>query len=165
MTTASIDPVDEVLDRRRPNFKHLQDIDLLLRTDVAGGWTDLAKTLRLLGDQNDARGRMVRQLKAEIKQLSATAAAPHVWWLQCDYADPEVFRTQDAARADAIRNYREANDLTDGMLGWLGEELPDFAWRAHRDGGIELFVDARATGLIVRQLTVKDAAAAVTTHG
>ncbi len=99
--------------------------------------------------------------------LDLVEAPPSVWWLDLDseLTDPEVFRTEDAAKADAIRVYREANDLTAEYLGWLGKELPDFAWREHRDGGTELYVDAEATGLIVRQLTVKDAHAAVSVDG
>lgn len=98
--------------------------------------------------------------------LSAAPAPAAVWWLKSDddfgYDDPEVHVAEDAAKTDAIRVYREANDLTDDYLGWLGKELPDFAWREHREGGIELYVDAEATGLIVRQLTVKGAAEPVT---
>jgi hypothetical protein len=84
---------------------------------------------------------------------------PAVWWLMDDreHADPEVFRTERAAKDEAIQvRYKDV----DGDAPEL-----DFAWRDHSDGGIELWADAQATGLIVRQLTVKDAPAAVSTDG
>lgn len=90
-----------------------------------------------------------------------------VWWLKGDdeYADPAVFSSEPAAKDAAIRVYREANDLTDDFLGWLGKQLPAFAWHAHDDGGVELYVDERATGLIVLRLVVKDAPKAVGFNG
>jgi hypothetical protein len=79
-----------------------------------------------------------------------------VWWLDCDNAaaDPEVFSSQRAAKDEAIRCYRDANQV--GLFD--DDPEPDFAWREHRDGGVELYVDGEATGMTVRQLTVKNAA-------
>lgn len=128
---------------------------------------DGLRQLRILLDEGVGgyTHQTVASLVAEIDRL---AEAPQgAWWLKSDddfeVNDPELFHTERAAKDDAIRVYREANDLTDDYLGWLGKELPDFAWREHREGGIELYVDAVATGLIVRQLTVKGTATPVTT--
>lgn len=86
-----------------------------------------------------------------------------VWWLDLDGdpVDPEVFATERAARDDAVRTYRDANQI--GLFA--DDPEPVFDWRKHRDGGTELYVDGEATGLIVRQLAVKGAPAAVTTNG
>jgi hypothetical protein len=103
----------------------------------------------------------VPDLLAEIKRLSAEPTA--VWWLDLDgeLADPEVFRTESVAKDDAVRTHRDANQI--GLFA--DDPEPVFDWRKHRDGGTELYVDGEATGMIVRQLTVKDAATAVTTNG
>jgi hypothetical protein len=83
-----------------------------------------------------------------------------VWSLQDDeYANtfggqPEVFASERAARAEAVRCYRDANQI--GLFE--DDPEPDFAWREHHEGGIELYVDAEASGLIVRRLVVKNAA-------
>lgn len=113
-------------------------------------------------DQRDAD-----EIRSYLDAAFPRQVPSEVWWLDFDGdpVDPEVFATERTAKDDAIRVYREANDLTDDYLGWLGKELPDFAWREHHEGGTELFVDAEATGMIVRQLTVKGTQAAVTTHG
>ncbi len=100
-------------------------------------------------------GRAVMAL-AEAGLLSVP---PIVWLLDLDGdpGDPEVFTTEDVAKDDAVRTYRDANQI--GLFA--DDPEPVFEWRKHRDGGTELCVDGEATGMIVRQLTVKDAATAV----
>jgi hypothetical protein len=158
MNDAVVDPVDETLDRRRPNQTHIIDIEYLIKTSAARGFPDLEATFQLLGDQNDARGRMVRQLKAEINRLLKTP--PVAWWIKDDGdpfdRDPELFASERAAKDEAIRGYREANDV-----GRFGDDDPDFAWREHREGGSELYVDGEATGLIVRRVAVSNGVKAV----
>lgn len=124
---------------------------------------------RLAGPKFNGSGKTL--LTRELNQRDADeirtyldAAFPNaVWWLDLDSSavDPEVFVTEDAARADAVRVYREANDI--GLFADDPETV--FDWRKHRDGGTELYVDGEATGLIVRQLTVKGAAGPVSVDG
>lgn len=128
---------------------------LAARTGAAG--------VAILVDEDETGKPVAEPVRASSEPASAQEHA--VWWLKGDdvfeYADPEVFCSEPAAQDAAVRVYREANDLTDDFLGWLGKQLPAFAWRAHEDGGAELHVDGRATGLIVRRLAVQDAPKAV----
>lgn len=100
-------------------------------------------------DQRDAE---------EIRGYLNAAFPLAVWWIKDDNGfgddDPELFTSQRASREAAIRSYRDANDI--GRFD--DDSEPGFAWREHRDGGVELYVDDEATGLIVRQLTVQAAA-------
>ncbi len=126
---------------------------LAARTGAAG--------VAVLVDEDEA-GEPVTELGRE--SVDAVPAQENaVWWLNGDdeYTDPEVFASESVAKDAAVREYREANDLTEEFLGWLGKELPAFAWRAHEDGGVELYVDGRGTGLIVRRLVVQGAPKAV----
>ena len=79
-----------------------------------------------------------------------------VWWVDFDGdpEEPELYATLEVAKADAVSVYRKANDV--GV--WGDDPEPAFDWRGQRGGGggVQLYVDAEATGIVVRELPVKD---------
>jgi len=81
---------------------------------------------------------------------------PTVWWVDYDgdpTTDPALFTTQGVAKADASCVHLEANQLG------LSEDDPEpvFAWLKHYAGGVEMYVDGEATGIVVREVAVRDA--------
>jgi len=142
-----------------PSMGHLDSADLGWVRPVLRDLLDEVRRLRgELGTANGAITAAVHRLQtavppleAEVKRLRARPAS--VWWVKGDDvfpADPELHATERAAKDDAIRIYRDANQID----VW-GDPVPDFAWRKDRDGGVELYADGTATGLIVRELAVK----------
>jgi hypothetical protein len=79
-----------------------------------------------------------------------TTAPATVWWLEGDneYAEPDVYATQQLAQDAALREFRAANfpELQDAVHEWQLEEHGE---------GLELVVAGERTRLIVRQLTVR----------
>lgn len=146
------------IDVDRDGWTSQLQVSLQQHNEKGSGWG-----YRLAGPKYNGSSKSL--VSQELSQRDADEIREHldavfpltVWLLDQDKAltsDPEVFSNERAAKNEAIRSYRDANDV-----GRFDDDSdPDFAWREHRDGGVELFADAQATGLTVRRLVVKNAA-------
>lgn len=137
----------------------LRQLRVLLSCDVN---CITASTVRALIERHDDAHGEIGALQAEIikahgaiqaalrRAVAAEAVRDTVWWLEGDneYAEPDVYATQQLALDAALREFRTANfpALQDAAHDWQPEEHGD---------GLELLVAGERTRLIVRQLTVR----------
>lgn len=153
------------IDVDRDGWTGKLQVSLQQTNEKGSGWGYRLAGPKFNGSSKNLISQELSQRDADEIRGHLNAVFPlAVWLLDQDEAlssDPEVFASERAAKDAAIRSYRDANQI--GLFD--DDPEPDFAWREHLDGGVELYADAEATGLVVRRLVVKTAAAELAPKG